>query len=86
MHCYGISTNHLVHLLEVNLLLFIINAPTIVEFLKNDFTSTEILIDLCDMLLIWKKITPFLVIISIGDIQENKKKLKTFEVQESIKY
>ena len=43
------------------LLLFNTNADKIVEFLKN-FKDTTILQNLCNGLLLWKKITPFLVI------------------------
>ena len=60
------------------LLLFITNSPKIVTFLKATFEDTDTLKDLCDGLELWQKITPFLVITSIKNIDEYNELKKKF--------
>ena len=56
------------------LLLFITNTSTIiVKFLKSNFMETQALIDLCDGLVLWESISPFLVITTIDDETEYQK-------------
>ena len=55
------------------LLSFITNSPKIILFLKNKFEETDILKDLCDGLELWQKITPFLVITTIKNIDKYDK-------------
>ena len=61
------------------LLSFIKHTPQIVTFLKANFVQTNTLNDLCELLEIWTKISPFLVITDISDVSEYKSKLTTFE-------
>lgn len=53
----------------MELLAFIKNLTVIVEFLKGNFCETEALNDLCNGLLLWKDITPFLVIVHITNVE-----------------
>ena len=50
------------------LLCFIKNTPKIVEFLEENFQNTKTLSNLCKGLLLWAKISPFLVITEIEDV------------------
>ena len=60
------------------LLLFITNSPKIVAFLKSTFEDTDTLKDLCEGLELWQKITPFLVITTIKNIDEYNELKKKF--------
>ena len=60
------------------LLCFIRSTPKIVEFLKANFQNNKTLCDLCEGLLLWAKISPFLVITEIEDVAMCEKKLEDF--------
>ena len=60
------------------LLIFIENTKKIVGFLQDRFVNTSILKALCDALLIWETITPFLVISTIDDEQKYKREMSEF--------
>ena len=60
------------------LLAFIQNSTVIVDFLKNNFRITPELNDLANGLHVWSKITPFLVIVDIDDIQAYEKNMERF--------
>ena len=60
------------------LLNFIENAETIKEFLTTNFVETQLLKDLYNSLLVWKKITPFLVITMIDDTEKYNDEMTTF--------
>lgn len=49
------------------------------QFLQSKFHKTKTLDDICDGLLLWEKISPFLVITKIEDIDDYKLKLQTFK-------
>ena len=57
---------------------FIQNTQNIVDFLKENFQNTKTLSDLCEGLLLWVKISPFLVTTEIQDIPAHEKKLESF--------
>ena len=61
------------------ILCFIKNTKLITEFLKEEYEASEVLDDLCNGLLLWEKITPFLLITKIDDVEEYKLKLNAFE-------
>ena len=61
------------------ILCFIRNTKLITSFLKKEFQASEVLNDLCNGLHLWEKITPFLVITKIDDVNEYKLKLNEFE-------
>ena len=58
------------------LLCFIKNTPKIVEFLEENFQNTKTLSNLCKGLLLWAKISPFLVITEIEDVAMHEKSWK----------
>ena len=60
------------------LLMFIRNAQEIVDFLQSNFIESDTLNDLCDGLLLWQGISPFLNITTIEDADEYKGKMETF--------
>ena len=60
------------------LLLFIKNTEMIVAFLKENFQDTKTLSNLCEGLLLWEEISPFLVITDIEDVDDYEKKLVSF--------
>ena len=60
------------------LLLFIKNTEMIVAFLKENFQDTKTLSNLCEGLLLWEEISPFLVITDIEDVDDYEKKLASF--------
>ena len=62
------------------LLCFIKNTSKIVEFLEENFQNTETLSNLCKGLLLWEKISPFLVITQIEDVAIYEKQLEDFIV------
>ena len=47
---------------------------TIKEFLTTNFVKTKLLEDLYNSLLVWKKLTPFLIITTIDDVKNMKKR------------
>ena len=61
------------------LLKFITNTEKIVSFFEANFETTEILSDLCKSLNLWEKITPFMMITTIEDVDSYEKKLKDWE-------
>ena len=61
------------------ILCFIKNTKLITEFLKEEYEASEVLDDLCNGLLLWEKITPFLLITKIDDVEEYKLKLNAFK-------
>ena len=61
------------------LLQFIKSTQLIVDFLKKTFRATDLLTNLCKGLLLWEKITPFLVITKIGDKIKYNRELKKFK-------
>ena len=61
------------------LLDFIKNTDLVVSFLKENYAETETLHDLCNALLVWTKITPFLVIVQIEDVNIYQEKLNSFK-------
>ena len=54
----------------LELLLFNKNSKKIVEFLKDSFHDTNVLRDLCNGILLWAEITPFLVLTTINNHDE----------------
>ena len=62
----------------MELLAFINNSTLMVHFLKANFCDTEQLNYLCDGLLVWQSISPFLVIVDIVNVESYKTKLATF--------
>lgn len=64
--------------LGVELLHFIHNTDIIMSFLKDNFCDTDTLHDLCDGLLLWKDISPFLVIVHIDNVLIYNDKLQSF--------
>ena len=58
--------------------MFITNTTKIVQFLKNKFHLTPTLKHLCDGLELWEKITPFLVISTIDNVEIYKKQMLDF--------
>ena len=62
------------------LLCFIKNTPKIVEFLEENFQNTKTLSNLCKGLLLWEKISPFLVITKIEDVAIYEKQLEDYIV------
>ena len=65
------------------LLAFIQNIPKIVTFLKKTFLPGAVLDDLCNGLLLWQSITPFLIITKIDNnyaqkLDEFERNLKSF--------
>ena len=61
------------------LLLFIRNTKKIVDWLKSKFVLSEHLNNLCRALILWSKITPFMVKTTIDDIEVYKNELKEWE-------
>ena len=64
--------------LGTELLQFIRNSQLIIDFLKKHFSETETLQDLCDGLELWNKISPFLVIGKIDNVETYQEKLDEF--------
>ena len=60
------------------LLNFIENAKTIKKFLNTNFVKTQLLKDLYNSLLIWKKITPFFTITTIDDTTKYEQDMNNF--------
>ena len=60
------------------LLNFIENVETIKEFLDTNFVETQLLKDLYNSLLIWKKITPFFTITTIDDTTKYEQDMNNF--------
>ena len=56
------------------LLLFINNTEKIINFIECKFCKTNTRDDLCNGLRLWSKISPFLVITTIKDVEEYKTK------------
>ena len=61
------------------ILLFIKNTNRITTFLKSEYQQSEVLSDLCNSLILWEKITPFLLITKVENVEEYKVKLEEFE-------
>lgn len=62
----------------MELLAFINNSDILVSFLKSNFCETDTLKDLCDELMVWKDISPFLVITEITNVDIYQQKLQQF--------
>ena len=73
-------------LIRSELLQFIKHIPQIVNFLKDKFHTTESLQYLRDGLLLFLKITPFLVITTIDNVEEYKKKMLEFNTNIKLFY
>ena len=65
-------------LIGSELLQFIKHIPQVVNFLKDKFHTTEFIQHLREGLLLFQKITPFLVISTIDNIEEYKKEMSEF--------
>ena len=61
------------------LLEFVQNTKKICKFLKDEYEPCQVLSDLCNGLLVWEQITPFLVITEIENKTEYEQKLIEFE-------
>lgn len=61
------------------LLNFIRNSDSVASFLKLNFFETDTLLDLCNGIIIWKNISPFLVIDVITNVETYEQKLETFK-------
>ena len=70
-------------LIGSELLLFITNIDAIVEFMRCKFVDTPTVKSICNVLLLWEKITPFLVITTIEN--ENAYKQKMLEFKQNVK-
>ena len=55
------------------------NTDLIVQFLKINFCENDVLNDLCDGMLVWKDISPFLVIVHIPDTAIYQQKFEKFK-------
>ena len=62
------------------LLLFIQNIDAIVEFMRRKFLDTPAVKSISNVLLLWQKITPFLVITTIENENVYKQKMLEFEL------
>ena len=60
------------------LLLFIKNTNLIINFLNDNFQNTATLSNLCESLLLWENISPFLLITDIEDVELYKIELASF--------